>query len=151
MQVHTLSAAVHTVFIYNSCSIGTDTTSCTLLTPAHDMVTVITDNETTENIIVLFSALDVDFEKSLYIKEKVTVDDCRTIIFIVTKLTDVFRICEHIFETGSRTDKSELTLHVPECHAQVSGLAVVLEDSNGGRSVVIRYKVFIYNLISERG
>lgn len=69
MQVHTLSAAVHTVFIYDSCSVGTDTTSCTLLTPAHDMVTVITDNETTENIIVLFSTLDVDFEKSLHIKE----------------------------------------------------------------------------------
>ena len=151
MQVHTLSAAVHTIFIYDSCSVGTDTTSCTLLTSAHDMVAVIADNETTENIIVLFPALDVDFEKSLHIKEKVTVDDSRTIIFIVTKLTDVFRICEHIFETGSRTDKSELTLHVPECHAQVSGLAVVLEDSNGGRSVVIRYKVFIYNLISERG
>ena len=100
------------------------------------MVTVITDNETTENIIVLFSALDVDFEKSLHIKEKVTVNDSRTIIFIVTKLT--------------RTDKSELTLHVPECHAQVSGLAVVLEDSNGGRSIVIRYKVLIYNRISER-
>ena len=114
------------------------------------MVTVITDNETTENIIVLFSTLDVDFEKSLHIKEKVTVNDSRTIIFIVTKLTDVFRICEHIFETGSRADKSELTLHVPECHAQVSGLAVVLEDSNGSRSIVIRYKVFIYNRISER-
>lgn len=38
------------------------------------MVAVIADNETTENIIVLFPALDVDFEKSLHIKEKVTVD-----------------------------------------------------------------------------
>lgn len=105
VQVHTLSAAVHTVFIYDSCSVGTDTTSCTLLTSAHDMVAVIADNETTENIIVLFPALDVDFEKSLHIKEKVTVDDSRTIIFIVTKLTDVFRICEHIFETGSRNEQ----------------------------------------------
>ena len=41
VQVHTLSAAVHTVFIYDLCSISTDTTFCTLLTSTHTPTVVL--------------------------------------------------------------------------------------------------------------
>ena len=65
MQIHAMSAPIDTVLISGTCSVCTDTTVCSLLTSAHDMVAVIADNKTTEYIIMLFPALDIDFEKPL--------------------------------------------------------------------------------------
>ena len=150
MQIHALPAPIDTVLISGTCSVCTDTTVCSLLTSAHDMVAFIADDETTEYIIMLFPALDIDFEKPLDIKEEITVDDSRTIVFVRPEFTDIFGIREHILETGSRPDESEFAFHIPERHAETSGFPIVLEDGNDGRNIVIRNKVLIHNRIAKR-
>ncbi len=121
-----------------------------MLTSAHDMVAVIADHKPAENIIMFFPVLDVDFEKSLNILKEFTVDDCRTIFFIIPKHSDVFCVCEHVLETGSGTNQSELRFHMPERFTQIPVFSVELKDCNGGRRIVIRSEVFVLDGISER-
>lgn len=108
VQVHALSASVTAIFVYCRCAVCTGATATPMLTSAHDMVTIIADHKTAENIIILFPVLDVDFKKSLNILKEFTVGDCRTVFFIIPKHSDVFCVCEHILETGSRPHKPEL-------------------------------------------
>ncbi len=120
-----------------------------MLTSAHDMIAVVADHKPAENIIMLFPVLDVDFEKSLNVLKEITVNNCRTVFFIIPKLSDVFCVCEHILETGSRSHKTELRFHMPERLTQVPVFPVELKDRNGGRGIVIRREVLVFDGIAE--
>ena len=48
-----------------------------------------------------------------------------------------------------RSHKPELVFHVPERCAQIAIFAVELENRNGDRRVVIRYKMFVLDGVAE--
>ena len=96
VQGDPLSAPIGVVFIYYTSTIS-KYTGITLLASTHGVLTFLTDNKPAKNIIMVFPRLDIDFKEQLYIVKKITVYNCRTIVFICPEFSDILCIRKHVF------------------------------------------------------